>query len=255
MQYDNGVRIDQGALSNDPNSPPLSANIRTVIEQTGRGNYRVCDAQHQEDLQRIVDAHLGKGRVVFAGSLGLALALANRLSAARHRTVTGLSAHRPMMVCGSHHPQSVRQVERARGNGIRILSFDPSLMGFDVARELPGEGAVLVRILPGEPRTKACSPTQIMTSFIAALRPLLKQIEPDGLGIVGGETACRLLQRLGAKRLDVYQQQAEVIACARISGGRMHGCPMVSKGGSVGAEDAILQMLSILSTTICTKTS
>jgi uncharacterized protein YgbK (DUF1537 family) len=249
VQYENEVPIDQGALSKDPNSPPHSANIRTVIEQTGRGDCLICDAQTQEDLQQIVDAHLGESRFVFAGSLGLAMAVANRLGAASYKPARGFPARRPMIVCGSRHPRSIRQVERAKCGGIPILTFDPAFMRFD-ATSAPGrEGVIIVRILPNEVGANACSPLQLMGSFITALDPLLKRIEPDGLGIVGGETAYHLMQGLGAERLEVYQRHIEIIACARISGGVMDGKRMVCKGGSVGREDAVLQMISLLTTT------
>jgi hypothetical protein len=122
-------------------------------------------------------------------------------------------------------------------------------MRFD-ATSAPGrEGVIIVRILPNEVGANACSPLQLMGSFITALDPLLKRIEPDGLGIVGGETAYHLMQGLGAERLEVYQRHIEIIACARISGGVMDGKRMVCKGGSVGREDAVLQMISLLTTT------
>ena len=246
VQYDNGLPIDKGALSRDPSAPPLSANVRAAIERTGRVDCQVCDARDQADLQRIVDTHLGSRRVVFAGSLGLALALADRLAAAA-RTPRALSpVRRPMIVCGSCHPRSVRQVEQARGRGIAILTFDPVKMRFDAATEPSRDEVVLARILPPDAGTKLGSSRQITTAFIAALCPLLERIKPDGLGIVGGETAYHLLRLLEASGLEVYQRRAEVIACARISGGSLGGCPLVCKGGSVGPEDAVLQILSLL---------
>jgi uncharacterized protein YgbK (DUF1537 family) len=66
------------------------------------------------------------------------------------------------------------------------------------------------------------------------------------LAVIGGETAYELLHRLGARSLQVFQQNAEVIASARIGGGVMDGCRFVSKGGSVGPDDAACQMLSLL---------
>ena len=85
-----------------------------------------------------------------------------------------------------------------------------------------------------------------MPSFVDAVADLLKRINPDGLGIIGGETAYHVLQRLGARWLEVYRRHAEVIACSRIGGGILDGRPLVCKGGSVGPGDSVLRMLSLL---------
>ena len=66
------------------------------------------------------------------------------------------------------------------------------------------------------------------------------------LAVIGGETAYQLLRRLGARRLEVFERKAEVIAISRIGSGVMDGCRFVSKGGSVGPDDAACQMLSLL---------
>ncbi len=75
---------------------------------------------------------------------------------------------------------------------------------------------------------------------------LRERVDTDGLGVIGGETAYQLLRRLGARRLEVFRRNAEVIASSRIAGGVMDGCRFVSKGGSVGPDDAAFQMLSLL---------
>ena len=245
VQYEHGLPIDRGALANDPDSPPASADIRVVLSRTGGGDYIVADAQTLEDLERIVETHLPKGRVVFAGSLGLAAALAKQLSGTPSPAIIGNRARNPLLVCGSRHPLSAAQIERARNENIRILDFDPDLRRFDEANSLDLHGALLVRI--GEcQRRPACSSEELMPSFADAVAELAKRIDADGLGIIGGETAYHVLQRLGARSLQVHRRHAEVIACSRIGGGILDGRPLVCKGGSVGPEDSVLRMLSLL---------
>lgn len=246
VQYDCGIPIDQGALSNDPDSPPPSSNIRLTVQQTGGGDYLVADAQSPEDVERIIDTHLAKGHVVFAGSLGLALALANQLKGIPRSLEMGPPARHPLFICGSRHPHSAFQLERARREGIRTLDFEPACLRFREPIETDGNGPLLIRILPGDTLSSAYLPTKILASFIDALCSLLEKIKPDGLGIIGGETAYHVLHRLGAQRLEVFERQAEVIACSRIGEGVMNGCRFVCKGGSVGPNDAVLQMLSLL---------
>jgi uncharacterized protein YgbK (DUF1537 family) len=248
VQYDHGVPINQGALSQDPHSPPISADIRQVIRKTGGRTFEVADAESAEDLASIVDAYLKEECVVFVGSLGLAHALAGRLHGNWREVAPGPPARRPLLACGSRHPQASRQVEHARTAGIRTLSFDPVPRQFDGQIEDGGEGPILARILPGEAPESAEISGTLLTSFIDALGSLVEKLHTDGLAVIGGETAFQLLRRLGAQRLEVFRSQAEVIACSRISGGVMDGCRFVSKGGSVGADDAARQMLSLLST-------
>jgi uncharacterized protein YgbK (DUF1537 family) len=144
IQYDHGVPINQGALSRDPHSPPASADIRHVIQQTGGGDFLVADAENSRDLERIVDAHLKEECVVFAGSLGLARALAGRLRGQFSDDVPGPPAQQPLLACGSRQPCSSRQVEHAQRGDIRILGFDPALRRFNEAIEDDWKDPLLV---------------------------------------------------------------------------------------------------------------
>jgi uncharacterized protein YgbK (DUF1537 family) len=246
VQYDQGIPINQGALNLDPHSPPASADIRQVIKQTGGGDFLVADAESSEDLERIVDDHLTGGCVVFAGSLGLARALAGRLRGLSRNTEKGPSAQRPILACGSRHPQSSRQMELVQRQGNRVLGFEPSQRRFDKPVEGKAQWPLLVRILPGEAPENGEPSGTLLESFVDGLATLREQVNPDGLAVIGGETAYQLLNRLGARRLDVFNCQAEVIASSRIASGVMDGCRFVSKGGSVGPDDAACQMLSLL---------
>jgi len=246
VQYDQGIPIDQGALSYDPHSPPAGADIRQVIKQTGGGDFLVADAESSEDLDRIVDTHLAEECVVFAGSLGLARALAGRLRGNYRRVETGPPAKRPLLACGSCHLNSSRQMEQAQRGGNSVLGFWPAQRHFDKPIEHVGKWPLLVRILPSEDAQAIPLSETLLASFVDALASLRAQLNPDGLAVIGGETAYHLLRRLGARRLNVLGRQAEVIASSRIVGGFMDGCRFVSKGGSVGADDAASQMLSLL---------
>jgi uncharacterized protein YgbK (DUF1537 family) len=230
----------------DPHSPPASADIRQIIKETGGGEFLVADAESSEDLDRIVDTHLAEECVVFAGSLGLARALAGRIRGNYRSVVAGPPAQRPLLVCGSRHPLSTQQVVQARRGGTRVLGFEPVLRHFDADIERDWKGPLLVQILPGKDPKAALLSGTLLASFVEALGSLQEQLDPDGLAVIGGETAYIFLRRLGARRLKVFERKAEVIAISRIVGGVMDGCRFVSKGGSVGPGDAACQMLSLL---------
>jgi uncharacterized protein YgbK (DUF1537 family) len=246
VQYDRGIRIDQSALWSGPDSQPVSADVRRVIEQTGGGGCLVADAESQEQLEQVIDTYAGRGRVVFVGSLGLAMALACRLQYTPRSVETGPPARHPVVVCGSRHPRSLAQLERAQCAGIPSLGFDPELLRFRETIDPERNGPLLIRILPGEPSTRTHSSATILACFVEALGAFLETMKPDGLAIIGGETAYHALRRLAAERLEVFQRQAEVIACSRIVGGVMDGRRFVCKGGSVGPDDAVRLMLSLM---------
>jgi uncharacterized protein YgbK (DUF1537 family) len=75
---------------------------------------------------------------------------------------------------------------------------------------------------------------------------MIHQFQPDGLGIVGGETAFHLLRGLGAGTLKVLGRMAEVISYGVMVDGSMSGRSIVTKGGSVGPSDSIVKMLHLL---------
>jgi uncharacterized protein YgbK (DUF1537 family) len=246
VQYEHGLHIDQGALADDPDSPPASADIRVVLSRTGGGDYIVADAVCPEDLDRIVESYLPQGRIVFAGSLGLASALVKQITGGSSPTISGDPARRPLLVCGSRHPLSAAQIEQVRNENVRILDFDPHLRRFDGTVGSSWSGVLLVRIKKCRDSPYIGSSSELMASFTEAVVALSEKIDTDGLGIIGGETAYHLLFRLGAHELEVHRRDAEVIACSRIGGGILDGCPLVCKGGSVGPADSVLRMLSLL---------
>jgi uncharacterized protein YgbK (DUF1537 family) len=85
-----------------------------------------------------------------------------------------------------------------------------------------------------------------MREFLAALGPLLERLNPDGLGIIGGETAYHVLRRLGVSRLQVVGRRNEVISCGTAWDGLLRNRPFAMKGGSVGPDDAVIMMVAYL---------
>jgi len=72
---------------------------------------------------------------------------------------------------------------------------------------------------------------------------MIREIKPDGLGIIGGETTFHLLRSLGTTRMDVYGRIGEVMTCGILYDGFLTGCRFVTKGGSVGSTDAVIRMI------------
>jgi hypothetical protein len=121
--------------------------------------------------------------------------------------------------------------------------------GDEVDADLVGRDGVwplIVRLAPQPATTPLCPPSDVLPRFVAGVQRLVMSSRPDGLGIIGGETAKQLLSRLGANRLVVHGRMSEVIAYGIISDGVMSGCPLTTKGGSVGPEAAVVEMIDYL---------
>ena len=128
VQYDRGIRIDQGACRAARTHRPVPQTSVWSSSKPAVGDCLLADAETQEDLERIVDTYLAKGRVVFVGSIGLAWrwpAGTTVFPAARR---LGLPRVIPLFVCGSRHPRSRAQLERARCAGVQTLDFEPALL-------------------------------------------------------------------------------------------------------------------------------
>jgi uncharacterized protein YgbK (DUF1537 family) len=103
-------------------------------------------------------------------------------------------------------------------------------------------GALIARIPPGEippPGGQGALLEHLTLSAAARIR----QQPPEGLAIIGGETAFDLLRRIGATGLWIHGVLADVVSFGTIQGGILDDRPCMLKGGSVGPDDAVIRMV------------
>src|SRR5690606_3920081 len=87
-----------------------------------RGTVALADAETDADLAALVDAALALDPApLLVGSAGLGQALAGRLGLLADR-VDLPPARRWLVVAGSRHPATRRQIEAARAAGMRVLA-------------------------------------------------------------------------------------------------------------------------------------
>jgi uncharacterized protein YgbK (DUF1537 family) len=110
-----GVPVDRTDFAHDPRWPVTDATVPWGA---------VCDAETDEDLVRI--ARLCDDRCIGVGSGGLARYLLAPGGPARAVVPRG---RRWLVVCGSMHPVSLRQAERARTVGVEVVA------GLDAAEQ------------------------------------------------------------------------------------------------------------------------
>jgi uncharacterized protein YgbK (DUF1537 family) len=179
------------------------------------GTVIVADAESDADLDALIDAALAVTPTpLLAGSAGLARALAARLGVLGERADLPAGS-RWLVVAGSLHPATRRQVRETRAAGLTVLAT-PDRATADRAEAL----------------------AQLVEQALAAL-----QREPWDLVVVtGGETAVALWTALGAERLDLAGVPAPGLAFGHLRVPGRDPLPVVTKAGGFGPPDLIVSL-------------
>ena len=247
IQYDAGVPIHQTSYAQDPSTPVLTSDIAAIIRQTGRVICEVHDAESDEDLRRVIHETVNGSETIYVGSLGLADALRETIVADTGSEKVSAVSRRPVFVCGSSYDRAHRQIQQAAAQrGAHVLELNPLSDPPELKIETGVVTPVIIRLVRKRIDRTLCSPTELITRFASLVGHLFDRIHPDGLGIIGGETAYHVFRNLEEKALKVFGRIDEVISYGVMSDGRMAGCPFASKGGSVGPPDSIVQMIDYL---------
>jgi len=125
------------------------------------------------------------------------------------------SVGRWLIVAGSRHPATRRQVETARAAGLRVLTTSDR---DDVDR-----------------RTVAAQ-------LAAEARRALDQERFDLVAVTGGDTAIRLFEALGAERFDLVGPPAPGLAFGWLRSPSHPDLAVLTKAGSFGAPDLFVSL-------------
>jgi uncharacterized protein YgbK (DUF1537 family) len=129
----------------------------------------------------------------------------------------------------------------ARERTVRIVDVHPTR---PVAWPSDPIGALVVRLTPEQipPNAAGVTPLECLTAAVASR---IRQRPPEGLAIIGGETAFDLLGRIGVTQLWIHGVFADVVSYGTLQGGILDGRSCMLKGGSVGPDDAVIRMLDV----------
>jgi uncharacterized protein YgbK (DUF1537 family) len=190
---------------------------RTALsEQLGRlsGTVVVADAETDEDLDALADAALAQPRApLMVGAAGLAHSLARRLDLlAPHVEVP--AGERWLIVAGSLHPATRRQIELAREAGLTVLAT------------------------PDTPVDRAAA----VAELVALARERLEAERYDVVLVTGGETAVALYRALGAERLDLDGAPRPGLAIGRLRLPGRAALPLVTKAGGFGPPELFVSL-------------
>jgi len=176
----------------------------------------LCDSATQADLEALVRAAQGLPGLLYAGSAGLAHALASLQPACSPAPQP--TAARTLVIAGTPHPLTQLQLER---------------LGQDSLTDAhPAHRVLRIRCEDGDAEH---------------IRAAFDSHDPQALILTGGETALLALQALGAHSLLLGGEFAPGIPWGTLQGGLAHGRIVFTKSGGFGSPTVLNDILALLS--------
>ncbi len=172
----------------------------------------VCDSATQADLNDLARAAKDLPGLLYAGSAGLAQALAS-LAPARPMAALVPPAARTLLIAGTSHPVTKLQLEE-----------------LDSADQ---EGVSVLRL-------------HVAFGAAARIRSTFRSYAPQALILTGGETAQLAVRALAAHSFILQGEFAPGIPWGTVQGGDAHGCIVVTKSGGFGSPTAFNEILVAL---------
>jgi uncharacterized protein YgbK (DUF1537 family) len=237
-----GVPVTRTPIARDPEFPPLgSASVVDLLRPTidrplawvpldqvregadalaarlGRlaGTVAVADAETDDDLGRLVEAAGGlEPPPLMVGSAGLARALARRLGVLAEQVALPTGG-RWLIVAGSRHPATRRQIAAARAAGLAVVA---------------------------SPDADADDRQAVATWLAEEARRRLERETFDAVLTTGGQTAVALFAALGAERIDLIGAPAPGLALGYLRAPRWPALPVVTKAGGFGPPDLLVTL-------------
>lgn len=174
----------------------------------------LCDASTQDDLDALAHAAQSLTGLLYAGSAGLAAAMAS-LATQQIPYAPFPTVQRALIIAGTTHPVTALQLER-----------------LSIAQPAPTSPAVRVLRIP-------CDPADA-----ALIRDTLASFDPQALLLTGGETALFVARTLGAHSILLRGEVAPGIPWGIAQGGSLQDRIVITKSGGFGAPDLLQQLFA-----------
>lgn len=210
--YVDGIPLHQTAFSRDPLHPARSSSIADLI-----GNVAAVTIYDGETDADVAEAVRGAGMLI-CGPACVAGHLATRLRLQPQKDRKTPSVRNCLVVNGSLHELSLRQIDHAARHGWHFADPDqtPELL----------QRCRWVILQVNNARRNA-----------GIVRDILKQVDVDALAVFGGDTAYEIVRALGET---IIQPVAELLPGVPIS--RITGRYLITKAGGFGREDVLAEV-------------
>lgn len=210
----------------------------------------IADAETDEDLSAIVRCATHAGVHLLCGSAGLAHALAAELSAASSvaaPTLPDVAGAPVLVVAGSPHPATRRQVDVAQLRGEMIARVDHAFLGLDesiktvidaIALGMSAERSV---VLTTSGLHDVRDSDQAVADYLGEIvRGLVMDGTLGGLVLTGGDVSAAVCRALGTTAIWLRGEVQPGIPWGLLVGGVAPGLPVVTKSGGFGDADALV---------------
>lgn len=255
-------------------SQDLSIRLNNVCEGPGTHPVLVsCDTESDSDLDRLVSAGLQLEQgiqqspaVLFAGSAGLAAALARKLAVIGSRTAAPLVKSAPplLIVTASQRTVASQQIAKIVSAGLADLlpvefdvtpegqaelnrfDHDSALSNLSASRNTVLRAVIstdMAALAPDAVRRAADAVTHRLGRLVAGL---VDGHRPGGLVIIGGDTAFGVLTATGAHGIFLAAEPLPGVPVGTLSGGKLDGVTVATKAGAFGDENTLLRLLQNL---------
>jgi len=202
----------------------------------------IADAKTEDDLRTLAKAAVTENIRLLCGSAGLSRALGQVLSLRSSVPAPGVPTPREgpiLIVAGSCHPATHRQIECASRSGTVALS--PTSLDTAAAQSVAfylsqGQDVILttekIERLPANHQNIAQSLGRIVGQ-------VTEKVAIGGLVLTGGDTALGVLQSLECRALWLHGEIEPGIPWGQLLGGSQSGLPVVTKAGGFGSDQSL----------------
>lgn len=255
VQYVRGVPVHESDFARDPVHPVRCSDLTTVFpdavavgpDRVGelpglirRGALIVCSAVTDGDLDRLVSAVHRLDDVLWVGSPGLAAALARRCARVDGPVAPAPApARRPLVVVGSAHPATRRQLAalRARPDVRGVTVGEDPAPAVEALRALT---APVLTVQTPDERHAPHTARALARSLASVVRTLAGERLVDALVVTGGETAATVFQALGIDGIELFDEPEPGVARGTPLG--PSSLPVLIKAGGFGDDETLLRL-------------
>ncbi|RUM24021.1 four-carbon acid sugar kinase family protein [Rhizobium vallis] len=270
-----GVPLEETEFAKDPLHPIADSHLRALyrdipeeeIRHLGLTEIRIlksgeltadhrklliADATTQDDLTRLVKSAADPKSILWCGSPGLAIALADYVGRADDTTLFPLATALNLFVIGSVNPLSREQCSRLISTGdvrqiiidAEVASRSAGLAAENAAAQYRKCGTSGEVILTTSDRGASADPRSIAIALGKAARAIMEHHPVTGLFLTGGDTAESVLSELEIASVNLLGEVEPGIPVGRTTG--PHPIHIITKAGGFGSSNILLKSAEVL---------
>ena len=246
IQATSGLRVEDFSLE-QVRAEPESLRARFDAARAAGANILLPDVETDDDLASIVAALDGLNlRRICAGSAGLAEFLARRSQVPELSPPASVRARHVAAIVGTPAEHTAKQVAKLEATmRVERIACHAGAVDFGAifarARQAwtAGRFVLIDAVVPGP--TPSAEQTQAQRELVTQLARRLQRDVPDlGLILTGGDTALAAFEGMELDTVELREEIEWGVPSGVTAEGRAHRMPIVTKGGTMGGELALV---------------